>query len=41
MRIAGPATRWFLRVKGSEYFARLGGCGSEILLAGRVQERAD
>ena len=34
MRVAGPATRGFLRVKGSEYFVVRGGCGLEILLAG-------
>ena len=30
MRIAGPATRGFLRVKGSEYLR--GECGSRIFL---------
>ena len=40
MRFAGPATRGFLRVKESEYFAGRVGCGSEILLAGRVRVRA-
>ena len=34
MRVAGPATRGFLRVKESEYFAGRVGCGSEILLRG-------
>ena len=34
MRVAGPATRGFLRVKGSEYFVVRGGCGLEILRAG-------
>ena len=37
MRVAGPATRGFLRVKGSEYFVVRGGCGLEILRAGRVR----
>ena len=39
MRVAGPATRGFLRVKGSEYFVVRGGCGLEILRAGRVRVR--
>ena len=41
MRVAGPATHGFLSVKEFEYFAELGGCGSEILFAGRLRVRAD
>ena len=37
MRVAAPATRGFLRVKGSEYFVVRGGCGLEILRAWRVR----
>ena len=33
MRVAEPATRGFLRIKGSKYFAVRGGCWSEILLS--------